>query len=130
KQLGAQQQKLSQKAASDDNAAWRAARAKWEQPPALEWKFGDLPATVVVAEHAGVPVLAHPGLQARETGVAVRLFATAEEARIATRPGLAKLFESQLRYELGWLGKDLKELRSLGTLTVTLAPMEQLQQDA
>jgi ATP-dependent helicase HrpA len=130
RQLGAQQQKLSQKAASDDNAAWRAARAKWEQPPALEWKFGDLPATLVVSEHAGVPVLAYPGLSARETGVAVRLFATAEEARIATRPGLAKLFESQLRYELGWLGKDLKELRSLGTLTVTLAPMDQLQQDA
>ncbi len=130
KQLGAQQQQLSQRAASDDNAAWRAARAKWEQPPTLEWTFGDLPATVVVAEHAGVPVLAHPGLQSRETGVAVRLFATVEEAQIATHAGLAKLFESQLRYELGWLGKDLKDLRSLGTLTVTLAPMEQLQQDA
>jgi len=130
KQLGAQQQKLSQKAANDDNAAWRAARAKWEQPPAHEWKFGDLPATVVVSEHAGVPVLAYPGLQAREIGVAVRLFATAEEARVASRSGLAKLFETQLRYELGWLGKDLKELRALGTLTVTLASMEQLQQDA
>ena len=130
KQLGAQQQKLSQKAASDDNAAWRAARAQWEQPPAAEWKFGDLPASVVVSEHAGVPVLAYPGLQARETGVAVRLFATTEEARVASRTGVAKLFESQLRYELGWLGKDLKELRSLGTLTVMLAPMEQLQQDA
>ena len=130
KQLGAQQRQLSQKAASDDNAAWRAARAKWEQPPVLEWKFADLPATVVVSEHAGVPVLAHPGLHARETGVGVRLFATAEEARVATRLGLAKLFESQLRYELGWLGKDLKDLRSLGTLTATLATMEQLQQDA
>jgi len=130
KQLGAQQRQLSQKAATDDNAAWRAARAKWEQPPALEWKFRDLPVTVVISEHAGVPVLAHPGLQAREAGVAVRLFATAEEARVASRIGLAKLFETQLRYELGWLGKDLKDLRALGTLTATLAPMEQLQQDA
>ncbi len=130
KQLGAQQQKLSKKAASDDNAAWRAARAKWEQLPATEWKFGDLPATVVVSEHAGVPVLAHPGLQAVEAGVAVRLFATAEEARAATKLGAARLIESQLRYELGWLGKDLRELRALGTLTVTLASMEQLQQDA
>lgn len=129
-QLGAQQRQLSQKAATNDSAAWRAARAKWEQPPATEWKFGDLPESVVVTEHAGVPVCAYPGLQAGETGVAARLFATAEEAAKATRNGLAKLFESQLRYELGWLGKDLRDLRALGTLPVTLAPMEQLQQDA
>ena len=130
KQLGSQQRQLSQKASRDDNAPWRAARAKWEQPPALEWKFGDLPETVNVSEHAGVPVLAYPGLQVRETGVAVRLFAAVEEARTSSRLGAARLIESQLRYELGWLGKELRELRTLGPLTATLAPQEQMQQEA
>ena len=77
-----------------------------------------------------MPVLAHPGLQGRETGAAVRLFAAAEEARAATRGGLARLFESALRYDLGWLEKDLRGLRALGPLAVTLAPLEQLQADA
>ncbi|MDP2138364.1 MAG: DUF3418 domain-containing protein, partial [Candidatus Didemnitutus sp.] len=130
RQLGTKQREASVKAAHHDNAAWRAARAKWEVAPMLEWKFGDLPEAVVVAEHAGVPVKGHPGLQAREGGVAVRLFATPEEARAATRGGLAKLFESQLRYELGWLEKDLRDLRAIGTLAVTLVPMEKLQQQA
>ena len=129
-QLGEKRQALSRQAAEGDTVAWRAARAAWERAPASEWTFGDLPETVVVAEHAGVPVLAHPGLQGRETGAAVRLFAAAEEARAATRGGLARLFESALRYDLGWLEKDLRGLRALGPLAVTLAPLEQLQADA
>ncbi|MBI2517045.1 MAG: ATP-dependent RNA helicase HrpA [Opitutae bacterium] len=129
-QLGAQQRQASQQAATGDTAAWRAARAKWETPAALEWKFGDLPESVVIAEHAGVPVRAYPGLQAVEAGVAVRLFATTEEAQAASRGGLAKLFETQLRYELGWLEKDLRDLRALGMLVATLTTVEALQQDA
>ncbi len=129
-QLGTKQREVSQRAAKTDNAAWRAAREKWETPPAAEWKFGDLPASVVVTEQAGVPVLAYPGLSAGEAGVAVRLFATPEEARATTRAGARRLLESALRYELGWLEKDLRDLRSLGTLTATLAPLEQLQADA
>ncbi len=130
RQLGTKQREASVKAAHHDNAAWRAARAKWEVAPMPEWNFGDLPEEVVVAEHAGVPVKGHLGLQAREGGVAVRLFATPEEARAATRGGLAKLFEGQLRYELGWLEKDLRDLRTIGTLAVTLVPLERLQQHA
>ncbi len=129
-QLGTKQREVSQRAAKADNTAWRAARAKWETPPANEWKFGNLPASVVVSEQAGVPVLAYPGLQASDAGVAVRLFATAEEARAATRGGLRRLLETALRYELGWLEKDLRDLRAIGTLAVTLAPLEKLQADA
>src|ERR1019366_411005 len=61
KQLGSQLRQLSEKASRDDNEPWRAARAKWELAPAAEWKFGDLPESVKVTEHAGVPVLAYPG---------------------------------------------------------------------
>jgi ATP-dependent helicase HrpA len=121
---------FSQQAATAENAAWRAARAKWEGEPAGEWKFGDLPGSVVVEEKHGVPVLAHPGLKALAAGVAVRLFATPDEATAATRLGIAQLLETQLRYDLGWLEKDLRSLRMLGALTATLAPVEQLQADA
>ncbi|RXK54712.1 ATP-dependent RNA helicase HrpA [Oleiharenicola lentus] len=121
---------FSQKAATAENAAWRAARAKWEGEPAGEWKFGDLPASVPVEEKHGVPVLAYPGIKALGAGVAVRLFATPEEAATVTRAGVAQLLETQLRYDLGWLEKDLRALRMLGALTATLAPIEQLQDDA
>jgi ATP-dependent helicase HrpA len=130
RQLGTKQREVSQRAARTDSAAWRAAREKWETPPATEWKFGSVPDAVVVTEQAGVPVRAYPGLQAGEAGVAVRLFATPEEARAATRGGLRRLFETALRYELGWLEKDLRDLRAIGTLAVTLTPLEQLQADA
>ncbi|MBX3737848.1 MAG: ATP-dependent RNA helicase HrpA [Candidatus Didemnitutus sp.] len=129
-QLGTKQREVSQRAAKADNSAWRAAREKWEKPPADSWKFGDLPAAVVVSEQAGVPVLAYPGLQASDAGVAVRLFATPEEARAATHGGMRRLLETALRYELGWLEKDLRDLRAIGTLAVTLAPLEKLQADA
>ncbi|MBI2512538.1 MAG: ATP-dependent RNA helicase HrpA [Opitutae bacterium] len=129
-QLGTKQREVSQRAAKTDSAAWRAARQKWETPPANDWKFGDLPGSVVVTEQAGVPVRAFPGLLASDAGVAVRLFATPEEARAATRVGAHRLLEAALRYELGWLEKDLRDLRAIGTLTVTLAPLEKLQAEA
>jgi ATP-dependent helicase HrpA len=129
-QLGARGREFSHQAARDEGGAWRAARTKWETEPAVEWKFGDLPESVVVSEKNGMPVRAHPGLQAVAAGVAVRLFAHPEEARAATRAGVARLFETQLRYELGWLEKDLRALRELGTLAVTLTTVEALQRDA
>ncbi len=129
-QLHRRSRTVSRQAASGDNSAWRAARAKWEGEPADAWKFGDLPEKITVSEHHGVPVLAHPGLKAMAAGVAVRLFATPEEAAAATREGLRKLFETQLRHDLGWLQKELNALRTLGTLAVTLTTPDALQQDA
>jgi len=129
-QLHTRQRDVSKHAATVDNGAWRAARAKWEGEPASEWKFGDLPEKIVVSEHHGVPVHAYPALKALAGGVAVRLCATPEEAATVTREGLRKLFETQLRFDLGWLEKDLKALRMLGPLAVTLTTPEALQQDA
>jgi ATP-dependent helicase HrpA len=121
---------FNQEAATAENAAWRAARAKWESAPAVEWKFGDLPASVHVEDRHGVQVRAYPGLKALAAGVAVRLFATPEEAAAVSREGVARLLETQLRYEFGWLEKDLQGLRLLGVAAATLAPLEQLQADA
>jgi ATP-dependent helicase HrpA len=128
--LHGSKREVSQKAASTENGAWRAARSKWETEPAAEWKFGDLPDSVLVEERHGVPVLAYPGLKSLPGGVAVRLFATAEDAGTATRTGLEKLLELQLRHDIGWLEKDLRALRMIGALAVTLVSMDQLQADA
>ncbi len=121
---------VSRQAATVDNSAWRAARVKWEGEPAAEWKFGDLPERILVSDHHGVPVHAWPGLKALAGGVAVRLFATPEEAAAATRSGLTQLLEMQLRHDLGWLERDLRALRALGPLAVTLITPEALQADA
>ena len=128
--LHGRRREVSQKAAHNENAAWRAAREKWEREPATEWKFGDLPAAVLVEEKHGLPVQAYPGLKAMAGGVAVRLFATPEEAAAATRLGLEKLFEAQMRHDIGWLEKDLRALRMIGPLAVTLVPIDQLLADA
>jgi len=129
-QLGAKHRELSQRTAQADNAAWRAARARWETAPATEWTFGDLPESVVVAEVAGVAVRRWIGLAALPPGVAVRLFPTPEEARRATGAGLRQLLEAGLRHELGWLERDLRDLRTLGALAATVAPTEELQRQA
>ncbi len=129
-QLDTRQRDVSKHASAVDNSTWRAARSKWEGEPAAEWKFGDLPVQIVVSEFHGVPVLAYPGLKAMPAGVAVRLSATREEAVTMTCEGLRKLFEMQLRFDLGWLERDLKALRLLGTLAVTLTTPDALQKDA
>lgn len=114
----------------EEPAAWRQARAQWEKPPQTAWTFGDIPPQVRVTEQAGVPVDAFPGLLAAATGVGLRLFKTADEAQAATREGLAALFALQLRYDLGWLERDLKALRDLGPLIATVAPVADLQAQA
>ncbi len=128
--LREQSRAASRSLARTNSAEWQAARIRWETLPFTEWKFGDLPHDVLVAETAGVPVRAYLGLQAMEAGVAVRLFATEDEATRASRSGLRALFIAQLRHDLAWLEKDLRELRQLGVLTASLGPLEKARSDA
>jgi ATP-dependent helicase HrpA len=121
---------ISAAVAREDPETWRRARTQWEKPDQLSWTFGDIPARVQVGDQAGVPVFAFPGLRAGVEGVALRLFKTPEEARDATRRGLAALLELQLRHDLGWTQRDLGQLRELGALTATVAPLASLQEDA
>ncbi|MCF7688312.1 MAG: DUF3418 domain-containing protein [Cephaloticoccus sp.] len=120
----------STKVAREDPKAWQQVRAHWEKTDQTEWIFGDIPLQVLVTEQAGVPVYAFPGIKAGVAGVALRLFKTADEAWIASHAGVAALLALQLRHDLGWLQRDLKDLRSLGTLTATLLPVNELQDQA
>jgi ATP-dependent helicase HrpA len=107
--------------------AWRRARTQWEKSPQTTWTFGDVPARVRVSEQAGVPVEAFPMLAAEAGGVALRLGKTPEEAQATTARGLSALLELHVRYELGWLERDLKALRDLGALPARLAPLAEMQ---
>ncbi|MBP9913985.1 MAG: ATP-dependent RNA helicase HrpA [Opitutaceae bacterium] len=128
--LAQRQREASVTVARAEPAAWRQARGQWEKPEQADWTFGDIPAQVLVTEQAGVPVFAFPGLQPGLAGVSLRLFKAAEEAQAVTRSGTDKLLEQQLRYELGWLERDLKALRELGPLIATLAAPQELQAQA
>ncbi len=128
--LHLQKREASATVARVEPEAWRRARAKWEVAAQVTWKFGDVPENVVVAEPAGVPVLAFPALAVVSGGVALRLAKTPEEARALTRAGLAALLECHLSHDLGWLERDLRAVRLLGPLITTLAPADALQAQA
>jgi len=128
--LVSQSREASAAVARDDPPAWRAVRAKWDTPEHTTWAFDPLPERVLVSEQGGAPVYAFPGLLASPDGVARRLFKTPEEAESATRRGLTALLEKLLGHELMWTQRDLRALRELGALTATLAPLEDLQEQA
>jgi ATP-dependent helicase HrpA len=128
--LHAEKREASTAVARAEPDAWRRARQRWEKSDATEWSFGDVPARVLVTEQAGVPVFAFPALKPGNDGVSLRLFKTPEEAAGSMRRGLEALLELQLRYDLGWLQRDLRAMRDLGPLVSTLAPLPELQDDA
>jgi ATP-dependent helicase HrpA len=109
---------------------WREAAQRWERSSVTAAEFPDLPEEVLVAELAGVPVRAFPALRDENGNVAIRLAKSREEAASWTRAGLERLLENELRYELAWMQKDLKELQRLGPLIVTLRPFAELKDDA
>jgi ATP-dependent helicase HrpA len=128
--LLAQSREASVAIAREDPAVWRAARAKWETAEHTTWAWDEMPERILVTEQAGAPVFAFPGLQASRDGVARKLFKTPEEAAAAIRRGTATLLDRQLGHDLGWTQRDLRALRELGPLVATLAPMDELQEQA
>ena len=128
--LVSQSREASLAVSREDPPAWRAARAQWETPEVTTWTFDAVPERVLVTEQAGAPVYAFPGLQAGREGVARRLFKTPEEAATATRRAVAALLERHLGHDLMWTQRDLRAVRTLGTLTTLLAPVDELQEQA
>jgi ATP-dependent helicase HrpA len=116
---------LSADVAREDPSAWSRARAAWEREGQTAWTFGEIPARVLVSDQSGVPVYAYPALVPVTAGVALRLMKSPEEAAAASRHGLWRLFELQLRYELAWLQRDLRSLAGVRgqALAVLAAPL-------
>jgi len=128
--LATQAREASVAVAREDPPAWRAARARWETPPHVTWKFGELPARITVAEQNGVTVHAFPALLAEPGGVARRLCRTPEEAAALTAAALRALLERHLAADLMWTQRDLRALRELGPLAARLAPVAELSEHA
>ncbi|MBP8256154.1 MAG: ATP-dependent RNA helicase HrpA, partial [Opitutaceae bacterium] len=120
----------SEAVAREDPDAWRLARRQWEKPEAMTWDFDDIATRVRVTEQAGIPVFAFPALVKGDTGVAMRLLRSEEEAGRVTQVGLRGLLELNLRYDLAWLEKELRALRKLGASSATLTRVDELQGDA
>ena len=94
--------------------AWKRACAAWERTGLETWSFDALPDRVVVTETGGLTVHAYPGLRVEPSGVALRLFKTPEESRLDLAAALRRFLEHELRYELSWLDRDLKDVARLG----------------
>ena len=128
--LAARGERASASMASLDPEGWRLARERWERAPQASWTFGDIPGRVPVSDQGGMPVFAFPGLQPGPEGVSLRLFRTEIQAREQNARGLSALLESELRYELGWLERDLRAVRVLAPLAAALVPLESIQKQA
>lgn len=129
KLLSERQRAVSEASAREEPAVWKKARRHWERPAAESWVFGAVPASVVIGEQAGVPLLAWTAFVCEGPGVALRLRKEEGEAAVATRHGLARLLELALTRDLMWLERDLRHLRELGPQAALIAPQASLQAD-
>jgi ATP-dependent helicase HrpA len=113
-----------------NDSAWHRVAQQWEQFGLNGWSFGDLPERITVSENGPVPVFAWPGLQADGSGVNLRLFRSADLAKLATLGGIQKLVELALSKEFAWLHRDLRELKRFAALAADLCPLDELQETA
>ncbi|MGH8021920.1 MAG: DUF3418 domain-containing protein, partial [Opitutaceae bacterium] len=127
--LEEQEREAARRPNKDVSDAWIHTASLWERTGLETWTFDELPDSIVVADAGGLTIHAYPGLRLEKDGVALRLFKTPEESRRDLAAALEKFFEHELRYELGWLDRDLKEVARLGPLAVTLVPIAELKQN-
>jgi len=116
--------------AGEDSAAWRRAAERWERPGLSSWSFGDLPEKVDVGVVDGLPVVGWLGLKVEDQLVSVRLFRSADAARISSADGLCRLVEGVLGRELGWLERDLRGLHKWAAAYGGLGTVDELVEAA
>jgi len=129
-QLDREEQKIAERPSGPTPDAWARLAAVWERESIQTWDFPDPPERIQVTELAGLPVYAWPGLRVESNDVSLRLFRTKEDADALTPTGCARLLENDLKYELAWIQRDLKDLTRLGPLAATLMSMEALRKGA
>jgi len=136
--LGALRQTLEQvkNRPAPDDSAWARAAQTWERTNITEWDFGDLPERITVSENGPVPVYAWPGLAADKNRadhldrVSLRLFRTADAAKIASLGGIQQLVELTLSKDFTWLHRDLRALTRFEALAANLCPPDELHETA
>ena len=109
---------------------WKKCVAQWEQGCVDPSELKNVPREIHVCTVKDVPVMAYPALVLEQERTALRLLKSQEEARRATRLGMAHLVERAQSKEWTWLEKDLKALKEIGPVVASLMPFDQLRDDA
>ncbi|MBP8260368.1 MAG: ATP-dependent RNA helicase HrpA [Verrucomicrobia bacterium] len=128
--LEALRDRLTRHDSTAESDAWQRAARQWERYRLTHWTLGDLPESILVAEIAGFPLRAFPGLDLDQGDVHLRLFRAPADAARATRAGLPRLAEVVLARDLAWLMKDLRQACRRQVLCATLGPIEPFIHDA
>ncbi len=128
--LDREEERLARSPTPPSRDAWDRVAAQWERSHLETWDFPDPPERIQVTELAGLPVHAWPGLRLEDNSVSLRLFRSANDARVMTPAGCARLLENDLKYELAWIERDLKDLVRIGPLAATLLSMDALRHGA
>ncbi|MBW8864904.1 MAG: DUF3418 domain-containing protein, partial [Verrucomicrobia bacterium] len=114
-----------------DDSAWSLVAQQWERPGLQAWTFGELPERILVSDKGAVPTYAWPGLQDDGgKGVSLRLFRSADLAKLATLGGIQRLVELALAKDFAWLQRDLRALTVFDPLIANLCSHEELQETA
>jgi ATP-dependent helicase HrpA len=107
---------------------WEAAAGQWERFGISTWNFADVPERITVNDKP--PLYAWPGLELESGVLNIRLFATTDAARDASRRGFPRLLELGLQKDLAWLQNDLRMLSRLAPLLANFCTVEELQETA
>jgi ATP-dependent helicase HrpA len=128
-----EERKAAMREAPDELKVWQQARAKWEKAGLTTWNFPDMPERLVLADVAGVPMEAWPGLACEKpprnniapVSVALKLYHTKAEALAASGPAFQLLATMQAGRDAAWFERDLRrELGRVGPDVATLMPMD------
>ncbi len=121
---------LKDRAKSAETDLWTITALKWEHYDLRGWTVGDLPERVDVSSVGVVPLYGYPGLYLDHEMVGVRLFRDPAEAERESREGLLKLYEMELREDLVWLRRDLRDVEGFISLCVRVGGKDRFEKAA
>ncbi|MCX7983172.1 MAG: ATP-dependent RNA helicase HrpA [Syntrophales bacterium] len=99
--------------------ASRELRSRWERAGLNDWDFDSLPEKIFFEGPAGIILIQYPALCISDSGVAIKLFSSSEEAEAHHARGVARLYELSLPQDMKYLKKTLKaggKLKEYGDL--------------
>ncbi len=111
--------------------AWQQATARIEQENLQGWHFEDPPEVIDLTSTAELPLKAFPALVPDDNNmVHLRLLNDKTSALTATQKGFPVLCETAMGRDLAWMQRDLKAVKKIGALLLTLGNSETVQKAA
>ncbi|WP_290647722.1 ATP-dependent RNA helicase HrpA [Aquisalimonas sp.] len=124
--LTALQRDLGDQASQDFRVA--SPDPQWGREGITRWDFGELPEAVEFRQH-GMTVRGFPALEDRGKSVALRVKDSPDAAAQATRAGLRRLIQLQLRDQVDHLRGNLPEFQTMALQYRGLGSSDELQDD-